>query len=133
MNVFFEKSYVLKWITTFCAIICFIGACCHSLHVVLYSLHFFLSFLVNMADASCLASTQYSSSYLCHFAFDGNMDSQWASRSEGNNGWITITLPGPLFIPCIIVYTRCFSTAVQTDNIQVEFDDGTVSDIVSVH
>ncbi len=84
-----------------------------------------------MAGATCTASTSYTG-YHCHYTYDGNMATQWASNGQGNAGLITITLPGPRFMTSIVVYTRCLHSD-QTSSIQAEFDNGETFEIVSVH
>ena len=83
-----------------------------------------------MVGSICLATSIYSLHYQCHYAYDGNMATEWVSRFEGNAGLITVTLPGPRYISCIVAYARC---GVHTSSIHAQFDNGETEEIVSVH
>ena len=41
---------------------------------------------------SCSSSTEYSGSYACNKAFDGNEDDGWATYKEGDGAWIQLNL-----------------------------------------
>ncbi len=87
---------------------------------------------MDLAAAACSATTSYSALYLCYNAYDGDMDTMWASNGEGNAGRITITFTSPWYISCIVAYRRCFH-GDQTNRLAAEFDDGQIFEIVSVH
>ena len=73
--------------------------------------------------SSCSASTQYSSSYPCDKAFDGNEGNEWATKNEGVGAWLKVNLDGLYQITKIMFIGRATSRENFKD-ISLEFLEG---------
>ena len=59
-----------------------------------------------LAITSCTASTEFSKSYACQKAFDGNEYDGWATSYEGDGAWIKLNLDIPYRLTKIMILQR---------------------------
>ena len=59
-----------------------------------------------LAITSCRASTEFSKSYDCEKAFDGNEYDGWATLNEGDGAWIQLFLDVPHRLTKIMILQR---------------------------
>ena len=59
-----------------------------------------------LAINSCRASTEFSNSYDCNKAFDGNEYDGWATLNEGDGAWIQLNLDIPYRLTKIMILQR---------------------------
>ena len=59
-----------------------------------------------LAITSCRASTEFSKSYDCNKAFDGNEYDGWATLNEGVGAWIQLNLDIPYRLTKIMILQR---------------------------
>ena len=59
-----------------------------------------------LAITSCRASTEFSKSYDCKKAFDGNEYDGWATLHEGDGAWIQLFLDVPYRLTKIMILQR---------------------------
>eukprot|EP00930_Biecheleria_cincta_P044075 TRINITY_DN3023_c0_g1_i3.p1 TRINITY_DN3023_c0_g1~~TRINITY_DN3023_c0_g1_i3.p1 ORF type:complete len:2356 (-),score=402.05 TRINITY_DN3023_c0_g1_i3:282-7013(-) len=77
--------------------------------------------------ASCSASSQYSASYACGKALDGNMDTDWATRGEGVGSWISFK-----FDRAVVINTLKYANrrgAEHNRDLQLQFADGSTTSV----
>ena len=59
-----------------------------------------------LAITSCTASTEFSNSFDCKKAFDGNEYDGWATSYEGDGAWIKLNLDIPYRLTKIMILQR---------------------------
>ena len=76
------------------------------------------------SDATCNASSEYSSSYVCLYALDDNTHN-WATRHEGTGAWIWIFLNQTYYISKIDLRGRCGQT-ISPKIVHFRFSDASI-------
>jgi hypothetical protein len=70
------------------------------------------------------ASSEFSSSYGANNALDNNPSSEWSSRGDGNEAFITIELPNEVTVTGFGLWTRTMGSSAEISRFEVENEKG---------
>lgn len=77
--------------------------------------------------SGCTASSEQASSWSCAKAFDGNVNTDWATQGEGMCSWITLQFAKPVKVNMMKYANRIGKE--RNKGVQLQFSDGSVETV----
>jgi hypothetical protein len=78
---------------------------------------------VSISISSCSASSEYSDNYVCENAYDGDIESAWATKGEGIGSWIEFNFDSN-YRATKMEFTNRPADVDKTSQILLTFSDG---------